>query len=306
MGWLKLHRRITDWKYFRDGNMLRLWLYLLCEAAYKPCEVDGVELQRGDILVSYATISEELDMSPKQVRTCLEKLVEDGQITKQSARLQTGGRAKQRAKHRAYLMTLVSICNYDTYQVEEDTEGQNIGQNIGQSQQEKRKKEKQKFPHTPSKEKEEEKKKEQVRSREENLFTTTTSAYVRACPRDEDVEGVWLADLLGDAQRMEALCMRHHITREQVCAYAESFSHEQTAKGIRHQSREDLARHFVDWLRIQLQYNGNNRTSNNTAAARAERIERTYAPVIADFLRQADADLALRGQAELHAGVSPR
>lgn len=305
MGWLKLHRRITDWKYFRDGNMLRLWLYLLCEAAYKPCEVDGVELQRGDILVSYATISEELDMTPKQVRTCLEKLVEDEQITKQSARLQTGGRAKQRAKHRAYLMTLVSICNYDTYQVEEDTEGQNIGQNIGQSQQEERNKERKKFPHTPSNKERKIKKEEQDRSREENLFTTTTSAYVRACPRDEDVEGVWLADLLGDAQRMEALCMRHHITREQVCAYAESFSHEQTAKGIRHQSREDLARHFVDWLRIQLQY-GNNRTSNNTAATRAERIERTYAPIVADFLRRADADLALRRQAELHAGVPPR
>lgn len=102
--------------------------------------------------------------------------------------------------------------------------------------------------------------------------TTTTRACTRACVRESDrnfssdIES-YKRELETNQSCCETLCMRFHLTRDELQTYIGNFCDEIQFKGTEHRDRNDFRRHFFDWLRIQIEYKlkvNNNATQNTT------------------------------------------
>lgn len=98
--YIKLYRRFTDWEWFGDGNMVRLFIYLLTNAQYKDTRYKGIEVKRGQILVGRKRLANELNLSERTIRTCLNRLKSTNELTIQSTNR----------------YSLITIVKYDFYQ----------------------------------------------------------------------------------------------------------------------------------------------------------------------------------------------
>ena len=79
--YIKLYRKIIDWRWFRDANTLQVFLWLLLSANIKPQEFLSTEIQRGEVATSYASIAGETGLTVDQVRTAMIHLKRTGEIT---------------------------------------------------------------------------------------------------------------------------------------------------------------------------------------------------------------------------------
>ena len=122
MCWIKLHRRLLDWEWSDCPEMVALWVHLLLRANYAERECQGRVIGIGKMSTSVADLSRSTGLSVKQVRTCLERLEKDGAIE----------RASQRANKGARACTIISICNYESYQCLEKGEGEQKGKPMGE------------------------------------------------------------------------------------------------------------------------------------------------------------------------------
>ncbi len=80
-GWIKIHRAITAWEWYRDGNTMRLFVHLLLTACRDCVQWHGLELQPGDVIASYPAIVEDLQLSEKMVRVAFGHLRDTGEIS---------------------------------------------------------------------------------------------------------------------------------------------------------------------------------------------------------------------------------
>ena len=112
MGYIKLHRSLTEWGWYDDPNTLALWIHLLLEANWKDGEWHGVEVKRGQMITSVAKLSVGANLSTKQTRVCLERLENGGEIIKEGTNK----------------WTKITICKYDIYQGDDDSDGQANGE----------------------------------------------------------------------------------------------------------------------------------------------------------------------------------
>ena len=94
---------MLGWEWYGDTNVVRVFLHCLLKANYTEKRWCGVVIGRGQFITSVATMAQELHLSAQQVRTALCKLKSTNEIT-----------IKTTNKY-----TIVSVCNYDTYQAKE-------------------------------------------------------------------------------------------------------------------------------------------------------------------------------------------
>lgn len=110
-GFVKLWRKTLDSGLLQHPTALQVFTYLMLKAAGKPCKriVSGqaVELEVGQVLTSRSTLSTDLGITEKQVRTAL-GLLEKLEIV---------------AIKRASKYSIVSFVNWNTYQHVQPTEG---------------------------------------------------------------------------------------------------------------------------------------------------------------------------------------
>ncbi|WP_316229206.1 hypothetical protein [Bradyrhizobium sp. SZCCHNR1070] len=105
---------------------LEAWLWLLFEAAWRPHRVavkngqarEVVALERGQLTYSRSYMAEAWGWSEKRVRTYLVRLEKDGQIERQTGRLQT----------------VITLCNYDIYQAPSSEPGRQTDRHEGRQQ----------------------------------------------------------------------------------------------------------------------------------------------------------------------------
>lgn len=102
-GWIKLHRQFLEWEWYDEPNCLRLFIHCLLRANHKDNKYRGDLIKRGTFVTSYDTLAFELNISKQSLRTALGKLKKTGEI---NTRTNTRG-------------TVVTVCNYDTYQSDE-------------------------------------------------------------------------------------------------------------------------------------------------------------------------------------------
>lgn len=81
MSYIKLDRKLKDWQWKTDPNMVALWIHLLLEANYKENNWKGIQLPRGTFPTSTRSLSEKTGLSIQQTKTCLKKLQLTNEIT---------------------------------------------------------------------------------------------------------------------------------------------------------------------------------------------------------------------------------
>ncbi len=108
IGYIKLHRKITQWEWYDDINTTRLFIHLLVSVNYEDKKWRGVEIKRGQILTSFSKLSDETSLSVKQVRRSLDKL----KRTSEAA-------SKATTQHQ-----IITMLNYDLYQSDGQAKGQ--------------------------------------------------------------------------------------------------------------------------------------------------------------------------------------
>ena len=101
-GWIRLSRRLLDWQWHDEPNMVALWVHLLLRANYEPTKYHGMTIGAGQFVTTLKELSSSTGLTDKQVRYCLGRMVADGAITIS-------------AKRRSH--TIISIANFAQYQL---------------------------------------------------------------------------------------------------------------------------------------------------------------------------------------------
>ena len=104
-GWISLYRKMENWRWYKDSYVLHVFIDLLLHAKYKDGFVGDVEVKRGQVLTSLQTLQLRTGIAPQRLRTVLKKLCRSGEIIKKSTNR----------------YTLITICNYNSYQDSELT-----------------------------------------------------------------------------------------------------------------------------------------------------------------------------------------
>lgn len=99
-GWFKTYYKLLEWEWYRDTNMVRLFLHFLLKANYEDKKWRGMTIKRGQFVTSLAMLHSETTISIQTLRTCIAKLLSTGEINKQL----TGK------------FTIITICKYEDYQ----------------------------------------------------------------------------------------------------------------------------------------------------------------------------------------------
>lgn len=97
---IKLDRNILQWRWYKDANVFRVFIYLLLTAAYRETETNGITLRRGQCLTTYKELATVNGLSLKAVRTAISKLIDTGEIS--IKRLSKG--------------VIITITNFELYQ----------------------------------------------------------------------------------------------------------------------------------------------------------------------------------------------
>lgn len=100
-GYISLSRRLTEWRWYQDGNTLRTWIHLLLNANWEDHDFRGITVHRGEMATSYANLSTSLGLSVKQIRVAVGHLKKTGEVA-----------SKEYPKFQVF-----SIINYDQYQM---------------------------------------------------------------------------------------------------------------------------------------------------------------------------------------------
>ena len=119
-GWVKLYRSGLDNELFKNSTTWHVWMYCLLKATHKPIKsfVSGksIELQPGQFIFGRKKASIETGLSEQNVRTAIKHLISTRNIT-----------IKSTNKY-----TIITIVNWDRYQVQEDEVNQQNNQKSNQ------------------------------------------------------------------------------------------------------------------------------------------------------------------------------
>lgn len=80
-GWVKIHRKIIDWEWYKDISAKIVFLHLLLTANYEDKNWKGITIKRGQKVTSINHLAKETNLTSQQVRTALDKLKSTGEIT---------------------------------------------------------------------------------------------------------------------------------------------------------------------------------------------------------------------------------
>ena len=100
--------KIDDFEWSNNPNVFYVFFKLLFKASYKDKKWEGVDIKRGQLVTGRVALSKELNVSEQVIRTCLDKLTKTGYINQQTTNR----------------YTIITICNYDSWQVLPKTNNQ--------------------------------------------------------------------------------------------------------------------------------------------------------------------------------------
>lgn len=101
-GWVKVYREFTEWEWYSNVNVSRVFFHLLLTANHKETKWQGQVILPGQKVTSYENLAAETNLSVKQVRVALDKLKASGTV----------------AVKRTNRFSVISIVNWRKYQDE--------------------------------------------------------------------------------------------------------------------------------------------------------------------------------------------
>lgn len=115
LGWVKLHRKILDNGIFTgDSDLLKVFVWCLLKASHKQHQIGMNTIEPGQFLTGRISASQELNIKPTTVRNKLNQLQQ-----KKYVKLMTTNK-----------FSIVTIVNWNTYQVEDSTSDSESKTNI--------------------------------------------------------------------------------------------------------------------------------------------------------------------------------
>lgn len=108
IGYIKLHRRILEWRYFNDPVMLRAWIWLLLHANWQDEQKGNNLIRRGEVAFKYKEMQDDLGLSHDQVKRAIQRLREDRALKMRPSVPPKG----------ALAFCIVTICKWEEYQCE--------------------------------------------------------------------------------------------------------------------------------------------------------------------------------------------
>lgn len=109
-GWIKLHRKMTDWEWFDDHNTFRLFMYLLMTVNHTAKGWQGITIPAGSIVTGRHKLSAETGLTERQVRTSLKRLKSTNEVTIKSSNK----------------FSIISITNWHVYQESDQQNDQQV------------------------------------------------------------------------------------------------------------------------------------------------------------------------------------
>lgn len=103
-GWIKLHKKMAEWEWYKDTNTKALFIHLLLDANYQDEMYQGIVIHKGETITGLDKLSYETGLSVQNIRTSLKHLKLTNDIT-----------TKSTSKG-----TIIRIVNYDKYQYNDD------------------------------------------------------------------------------------------------------------------------------------------------------------------------------------------
>lgn len=100
VGWIRLYRKMTEWRWYGVPNMMAVFIHLLLTANHRDGFSFGVEIKRGQVLTSEDGIMRSIRIKRGALRVCLKKLEETGEIIRNATNQ----------------YSIITVCNYDSYQ----------------------------------------------------------------------------------------------------------------------------------------------------------------------------------------------
>lgn len=80
-GYIKLHRKILQWEWFREPETLSVFIFLLANANWLDGTWQGITIKRGQLVTSLAKIAAACGITVRQTRTALSRLKSTGEVT---------------------------------------------------------------------------------------------------------------------------------------------------------------------------------------------------------------------------------
>jgi len=165
-------KQILDFEWYGNTNTVRLFLHLLLKAKE---EDDGTDIGKGSLLTCTPMLSHETGLTVKQVRTALEGL-EKGRFV---------------GRIRAGRKSIITICNYDSYEVSKTDRGQVQG-NFEGSFRAGLKEQEEEIPPAPPKEEEKEKEKDKKKILSKDNIKEKEKEKSFVAPEYAQVFSLWL------------------------------------------------------------------------------------------------------------------
>ena len=113
IGWVKLHRKLKNWRWYKDQPTKALFLHLLIEAEWTG---EG----RGQVITTESDLERDTGLSRQQIRTAIKHLQATNEITKKV----TNGLTNKVTDKK----TVITIENYSLYQGADEDDNQEANQ----------------------------------------------------------------------------------------------------------------------------------------------------------------------------------
>lgn len=268
-GWIRLSRRLLEWQWHDEPNMVALWVHLLLRANYEPTKYHGMTIEAGQLVTTLKELSSNTGLSAMQVRCCLGRMTADGAI-------------HITAKRRSH--TIISIVNFAQYQLRNVTKSQphttpsktdSYGTQSKRSQHyynnivTLKKHQRQHYYNKIKAAVTRSKSKgcnptptplghyygnnlalfgQIIKNKEDNNIVV--GAVVRACESEITAEAVQAtaAEILSDAEYQPLILMRAKMTLEDALRAIPEFAAQCRCRNETHATRAALAEHLANWL----------------------------------------------------------
>lgn len=123
-GYVKLFRSIEKWEWYTDVNTTKLWIHCLIKANHRPMKWQGIVIETGQFVTSFAKLSKETGLSVKSVRVALNHLKATNEVAHYGAREYS-------------VITIIKWSDYQSFEdskgTDEDTQEGEQGANQGQT-----------------------------------------------------------------------------------------------------------------------------------------------------------------------------
>jgi biotin operon repressor len=118
-GYVRDHRSLLTWGWFKDPFTAHLWEYLRLAANWEEHDFKGHCIARGQLVTSYPSMAEATGLSIQNVRTAIKHLKQTGEIEMKS--------------YKDY--SIITVVNYEKYQSDAQEEQQSANSQLTDNQQ---------------------------------------------------------------------------------------------------------------------------------------------------------------------------